>query len=192
MDNLKKESKEKEIPHASSPKMGLEKPFQVQKTDLKKFASSPKMGLEKPFQVQKTDLKPNRLTSLFLIFLLSLSLHAQTPRPAYCEITTVNASLFGTGKDRVVIDLGAERKGTLVDDRGKPLKFNSHIDVLNHMSLLGWKVVQTYFYNDDVSKQKVLRFLMEKQVTEDSQIQDGIFIKVPEKYTPGKSGDDMY
>ena len=169
MDNLKKESKEKEISHASSPKMGL----------------------EKLFQVQKTDLKPNRLTSLFLIFLLSLSLHAQTPRPAYCEITTVNASLFGTGKDRVVIDLGAERKGTLVDDRGKPLKFNSHIDVLNHMSLLGWKVVQTYFYND-VSKQKVLRFLMEKQVTEDSQIQDGIFIKVPEKYTPGKSGDDMY
>lgn len=127
---------------------------------------------------------------IFLFLALSAATYGQT-RPAYCEISAYN--FWGFGKVHVIIDLGESRYGTIVDENGKAMKFNSPVDILNHMSKLGWKVSQTYFITSGSnSKQQVIRYLLEKQVTEDSQISEGIFVKMPEKYKPGSSGDDMY
>lgn len=128
---------------------------------------------------------------LLLLIIIPMGAIAQTPRPAYCEITTISSGLFSS-KSNVIIDLGSEHKGTIIDQNGKAMKFNSHIDILNFMSRLGWKVCHTYSYSDTSSKQHVIRFLLEKTITDDSQIQEGISIKKPEKYTPGKNGDDIY
>lgn len=126
----------------------------------------------------------------FLLLTFSISSFAQESRPAYCEITAY--SFLSFGKVRAQIDLGASRYGTIVDENGKQMKFNSTVDILNYMSRLGWKVTQTYFISTPGTKQQVLRYLLEKQITDDSQISEGIYVKQPEKYEPGKNGDDMY
>ena len=131
-----------------------------------------------------------RTLILGLLILIPMGSLSQT-RPAYCEITNISAGLL-SNKNTVIIDLGADRKGTITDSSGKAIRFNSHIDVLNYMSRLGWHLIQAYPYSDTSSKQKVIRFLLEKTITDDSQISEGITIKQPEKYERGKSGDDMY
>ena len=129
---------------------------------------------------------------LFLVALIAIqNLSAQNPRPAYCEVMAYN--FWGVGKVYITIDLGAERNGTICDADQKPVKFNSHIDALNYMSKLGWSVKDTYFLSE--LKDKVLHFLLVKQVTDDAQISEGIYVKSKKKkepYKPGKSGDDMY
>lgn len=92
----------------------------------------------------------------------------------------------------MTIDLGAEHNGTILTEDRKAMKFNSIIDVLNYMSKLGWRVKDSYYLSEEVSKQKVLHYLLEKMITDDSQITDGISVGKPEKYRPGASGDDMY
>ena len=83
--------------------------------------------------------------------------------------------------------------GVLEKFNQKPVKFNSHIDALNYMSKLGWRVKDTYFLSE--LKDKVLHFLLVKDVTDDSQISEGIYVKpkkTKEPYKPGKDGDGVY
>ena len=130
---------------------------------------------------------------LNLILVVSTSIFAQQSRPAYCDVMAFN--FWGVGKVNITIDLGADRNGTICDDKGKVVKFNSPVDALNYMAKLGWAVKDTYFLSSDIGKQKVLHFLLVKQVTDDSQIGEGIYVKPKKKkepYKPGKNGDDMY
>ena len=129
----------------------------------------------------------------FFILMLSITsiAYAQKTRPAYCEVMAYN--FWGVGKVYITIDLGAERNGTICDENQKPVKFNSHIDALNYMAKLGWAVKDTYSLS--VIKEEVLHFLLVKEVTDDGQISEGIYVKPKKKkepYKPGKSGDDMY
>ena len=92
------------------------------------------------------------------------------------------------------IDLGTERMGTIVDENGKRVEFHSPIDALNYMAKLGWSVKDTYFLTS-IDKSKVLHFLLVKEVTDDSQISEGIYVKPKkqkEPYKPGKDGDELY
>lgn len=133
------------------------------------------------------------MNKYLLIFMLSVTsiAYAQKTHPAYCEVMAYN--FWGVGKVYITIDLGAERNGTICDDNQKPVKFNSHIDALNYMSKLGWRVKDTYFLSE--LKDKVLHFLLVKDVTDDSQISEGIYVKpkkTKESYKPGKDGDGVY
>ena len=129
----------------------------------------------------------------FFILMLSLAsiAYAQKPHPAYCEVMAYN--FWGVGKVYITIDLGAERNGTICYADQKPVKFNSPIDALNYMAKLGWAVKDTYFLTE--VKDKVLHFLLVKEVTDDSQISEGIYVKPKKKKEPykrGKGGDDIY
>ena len=129
----------------------------------------------------------------FFILMLSITsiAYAQKTHPAYCEVMAYN--FWGVGKVYITIDLGAERNGTICDENQKPVKFNSHIDALNYMAKLGWAVKDTYSLS--VIKEEVLHFLLVKEVTDDSQISEGIYVKPQKKkepYKPGKGGDDLY
>lgn len=128
---------------------------------------------------------------LVLMLLIANIAYSQTTRPAYCEVMAWN--FWGVGKVYITIDLGAERKGTICDANQKPVKFNSPIDALNYMAKLGWAVKDTYFLSE--LKDKVLHFLLVKEVTDDSQISEGIYVKPKkqkEPYKPGKDGDELY
>lgn len=130
---------------------------------------------------------------LIIMLVVSTSIFAQQSRPVYCDVMAFN--FWGFGKVNITIDLGENRYGTICDDKGKATKFNTTIDALNYMSKLGWSVKDTYFLSSDMGKQKVLHFLLVKQVTDDSQISEGIYVKPKKKKEPyklGKNGDDMY
>ena len=128
---------------------------------------------------------------LFIALAIASLANAQNKRPAYCQIMASN--FWGVGKVYISIDLGEEREGTICDDKNKPVKFNTPIDALNYMAKLGWSVKETYFLTG--IKDNILHFLLEKQVTDDSQISEGIYIKPKKKkepYKPGANGDDVY
>jgi hypothetical protein len=82
------------------------------------------------------------LSALFLM--LFCGVNAQNK--VYCEI--VEQAQLGK-KVKIIIDFGQEREKSkgqqvLVNEDGKIIQFNSKIDVLNHMSTLGWEFVQAY------------------------------------------------
>lgn len=140
---------------------------------------------------EKKENNAMRKILLFIALLLASVAQAQKTRPAYCEVMACN--FWGVGKVYITIDLGEERTGTICDDKNKPVKFNTPIDALNYMAKLGWSVKETYFLTE--IKDQVLHFLLEKQITEDSQISEGIYIKPKKKkepYKPGANGDDVY
>lgn len=138
------------------------------------------------------------MKKILLILLLALSASSfaqqsqpiEKERPVYCDVMAYN--FWGVGKVRVIIDLGADRNGTILTEDKKAMKFNSIIDVLNYMSKLGWHVKDSYYLSEEVSKQKVLHYLLEKMITDDEQITEGISVGKPEKWKPGQTGDDMY
>lgn len=128
---------------------------------------------------------------LVLMLLVANIAYSQTTRPAYCDVMAWN--FWGFGKVYITIDLGAERYGSICDEKHKSIKFNTAIDALNYMSKLGWSVKDTYYLSE--GKQKVLHFLLVKQVTDDSQISEGIYVRPKKEKTEherGKEGDDMY
>ena len=82
------------------------------------------------------------LTALFLM--LFCGVNAQNK--VYCEI--VEQAQLGK-KVKIIIDFGQEREKSrgqqvLVNEGGEIIQVNSKIDVLNHMSTLGWEFVQAY------------------------------------------------
>ncbi len=63
-------------------------------------------------------------------------------RRVYCELLGMESGLFST-KVKIQVDFGQSRSLTsderLVDENGKPIKFNSMVDGLNYMGQFGWK-----------------------------------------------------
>ena len=57
---------------------------------------------------------------------------------------------------------------------GKKRKFNTMMEIVDYMSKRGWKVHSTYVVTEGLGKQNVLHFLLEKEVTDDSQIDEGL------------------
>lgn len=59
----------------------------------------------------------------------------------------------------------------LMDDKGKNIKFNSIVDAMNYMGERGWVLVQPYVID------KVTHWVMYKDITDKSQITDGLYIR---------------
>lgn len=103
------------------------------------------------------------------------------------QIQRVYAELLGTGTNflnlnknvKVSVDLGqfqsATKAYTLLDENGKDIKFNSMVAAMNYMGERGWKFIQAYVVT--VSNQNVLHWLLYKDVTDPSQIKEGLNVK---------------
>ena len=119
---------------------------------------------------------------LLLMALWSLGVNAQSvtkPGEAYsvyCGFEGYNS--WGYGKVKVRLDMGRKQINKegyeSIYDGDKKRKFNTMMEVLDYMSKRGWKVHSTYVITESMGKQNVLHFLLEKQVTDDSQIDDGL------------------
>lgn len=115
--------------------------------------------------------------------------------PAYCCVMGYNA--LGFGKVKVQIDLGrkANNKGfdSLYESDGKKMKFKSMMGVLNYMGERGWRCINNYPITK--GNAQVVHYLLEKWVSSDEEITEGLTLKEetdPEPWKPGKNDDDMY
>ena len=138
---------------------------------------------------------------LSLMALMCLTSSAQTDSAdnsyyAYCELLGTDIGFFKT-KVVVSLDFGEEKKETIYGEDGKPIKFHSMPGAINYMSKRGWKVKGTYVY--DEGKQHVIHFLLEKKVSNDAQIREGLVTqKVENQLTKEEmdkrrnDGDGMY
>lgn len=106
----------------------------------------------------------------------------------YCEL--VGTSGMFSSKVKVTVDFGQETsfwKGDkdqqLVDAEGKDIKFNSMVDAMNFMGKNGWKFIQAYTIGDGKNGY-VYRWLLYKDVKNDSEILDGFMTK--EQYKAAK------
>ena len=123
-----------------------------------------------------------KILFLLVMALMSLSANAQSiSKPGetytvYCDLSCYNT--WGFGKVKVRLDMGRtlpNKEGyESIYDGDKKRKFNTMMEVLDYMSKRGWKVHSTYVITESVGKQNVLHFLLEKQVTDDSQIDEGL------------------
>ena len=119
---------------------------------------------------------------VIMVTLLSLSANAQSiskpgePYPVYCDLSCYNS--WGFGKVKVRLDMGRTQPNKegyeSIYDSGKKRKFNTLMEVLDYMSKRGWKVHSTFVVTESLAMPNVLYFLLEKQVTDDSQIDKGL------------------
>jgi len=122
-------------------------------------------------------------TVFFIAFvLLGATVFAQQPevRTIYAELVGFS-NLLGT-KVTVEIDMG-QSKGVLglntsflVDDKGKPVKFNSMVDAMNYMGDKGWEFCQAYVVNS--SDGGVYHWLLKQTIQKGS---DGNYYPVTQK-----------
>lgn len=139
----------------------------------------------------------------------TITIPQETPgtNRVYAELLGYGTNVLGLNKNvTVTVDLGqfqsAFKPYTLLDDQGKTIKFNSMVAAMNYMGERGWKFVQAYVITEG-NKQNVYHWLMYKDISDPSQIYDGISVSntesAPEKPTKpkkekgrDKTGDDIY
>lgn len=111
---------------------------------------------------------------LLILALIPLFAMGQKPYKVYCQIV---GSETLSGEVKIRIDFGQDRfdNNKLVDEKGEDVKFNSMMDAVNYISKRGWDFEQTYAFS--VGGNGVYHYMFSKQVTDDSQIKDGILIK---------------
>ncbi len=101
---------------------------------------------------------------------------AQQARKAYCELTVWSgqSSMLNVV---ATIDLGMQNYPTAsiygADD--KPVTFISNMDAVNYMAKCGWTVVSTYYKT--YSQLESAHYVMEKSVTNESQVTKGLKLK---------------
>lgn len=130
---------------------------------------------------------------ILLLLAITISASAQKTRPVYCDLLSSN--FWGSRNVYITLDLGALGYGSILNDDNTAHKFKGVVDALNYMARLGWSVKSEYYLTE--GKQKVLHFLLEKLITDDRQITEGIHIKQTEPkerktYKRGANGDDIY
>lgn len=98
-----------------------------------------------------------KIILIFLISLSSLSLFSQEQpetKQIFCELV---GSTTLTGKVVVIIDMGQKsglwglNASYIVDEKGKPKKFNSMVDAMNYMGEHGWEFKQAYVVSNGAS-----------------------------------------
>lgn len=120
----------------------------------------------------------------------SFSLPSEAPgtNRVYAELLGYGTNFLGLNKNvNVTVDLGqfqsAFKSYEILDENGKPMKFNSMVAAMNYMGERGWKFIQAYVVT--VSNQNVYHWLLYKDVTDRNQIYDGLSVNntdsAPEK-----------
>jgi len=122
-------------------------------------------------------------TVFFIAFvLLGATVFAQQPevRTIYAELVGFS-NLLGT-KVTVDIDMG-QSKGALglntsyiVDEKGKPKKFNSMVDAMNYMGDMGWEFCQAYVVTS--ATESVYHWLLKQNIQKGT---DGNYYPVTKK-----------
>lgn len=96
----------------------------------------------------------------------------------YCEM--MGYSNFGVGKLKVLLDFGSvpntKQSESIYGEDGKKMKFNSVVDAINYMAKRGWTVKANYALSEG-SRGLVNHFLLEKWVTSDSEVKEGLITK---------------
>ena len=122
-----------------------------------------------------------KMLLMLMMTLIGLTASAQSVNKpgekykVYCEVMGFNT--WGFGKVKVKLDMGRMPKNKgyeSIYQNGKKRKFNTMMEILDYMSKRGWTVHSTYVVTEGLGKQSVLHFLLEKEVTEDSQIDEGL------------------
>ena len=121
--------------------------------------------------------------------------HSGEKYPVYCCVMGYN--FWGFGKVKVQLDLGRKTnsKGfdSLYEPNGKKMKFNSMMGVLNYMGERGWVCIENYYLTKGSSQ--VVHYLLEKWVSSEEEVTEGLTLKEDadsEPWKPGKNDDDMY
>lgn len=104
-----------------------------------------------------------------------------TSREVYCLLLGKKTNLMGMGSKCVVeVDFGEGQSvwrggmdNTLIDENGKPIKFNSMVDALNFMTRFGWKFVDAYAITLGPNNH-VYHWLLKKEVTDDESGREGL------------------
>ena len=121
-------------------------------------------------------------------------------RQVYCLLLGKSTNVLGLGsKCTVEVDFGEGQSvwrggvdNTLVDDKGKPIKFNSMIDALNFMTQYGWEFVNAYAITLP-SNQHVYHWLLKKDVSIFETGREGINqIRNKKKKRKKDNEDDKY
>lgn len=138
---------------------------------------------------------------ILLSLVCSLASFSQEKYPVYCEVLTFSSNSLG--RCRVLIDMGEQSCGVLVDENKKEIQFGSLIAAANYMVKRGWRIVTSYGMEANIaflgrSNNPFCKyFLMEKQVGSDAEMHYGLNIwyenkKSRKSYETKKSNDDMY
>ena len=130
-----------------------------------------------------------------IVSTISIPPETQGTNRVYAELLGHGTNLLGLNKNvNVTIDLGqfqsAFKPYTILDEDGNAIKFNSMVAAMNYMGNRGWKFVQAYVITES-NKQNVYHWLMYKDITDPSQLYEGLRVKntetEPEKPKKPKS-----
>ena len=118
------------------------------------------------------------LLASFLIF-VSVSLFAQKPYKAYCNLIGDENSLK-KGIVSVRIDFGQKdlKDNKFVDENGKEIKFRTMVSAMNFMSKLGWQLEQVYNRYDQIDGSPIIIWVLSKEVDSDNEITKGFQTKL--------------
>lgn len=105
---------------------------------------------------------------ILAIVIIGIDATAQTLDPdsqyIYCEVVGTQKLL--SNKVTIVVDFGERLKwftdNRMKDETGKPIAFNSMVDVLNYMGKQGWVLAQAYPVT--ISNQNVYHYLLKKSI----------------------------
>lgn len=128
-------------------------------------------------------MKKILLALLMSVLMVRISATASAEEPTqrvYAELLGTGTNFLNLNKNvKVSVDLGqfqsATKAYTLLDENGKDIKFNSMVAAMNYMGERGWKFIQAYVVT--VSNQNVLHWLLYKDITDPTQIKEGLNVK---------------
>ena len=120
------------------------------------------------------------LVSVMMFTFSSVASAEEPTQRVYAELLGTGTNFLNLNKNvKVSVDLGQfqsiTKTYTLLDENGKEIKFNSMVAAMNYMGERGWKFIQAYVVT--VSNQKVLHWLLYKDVTDPAQIKEGLNVK---------------
>lgn len=121
---------------------------------------------------------------LFVLMTVVFSANSQTvdvPDGKYEVFCDVMGTGVGFGV-KAKLDMGRSKTNDdyeYIYENGKKKKFNSMMEVLDYMAKRGWRLHST-FVETQSAAQNVLHFLMVKNVSDDSQIDEGLELSTKE------------
>ncbi len=117
-----------------------------------------------------------KLLFIALLAMFAMPTMAQTHR-IYCEI--VGNLKFMSTKIDISVDFGQKQQlasnNKLVGEDGKPIKFESMVDAMNHMGRLGWKFEQAYVVT--MGQVNIYHWLLSKDILEGEDGTEGLQTK---------------
>ena len=112
---------------------------------------------------------------IILLICFASDVYSQKSRQAYCEVIVWPHHVMYHAA--VTFDFGMQSYTTamIYDSKNQPLRFVSGMDAVNYLSKRGWRVVSSYYKT--INKGESTHFVMEKTVTNEKQVTEGLVLK---------------